>query len=647
MIALILPDTVSDKAYSYTWPADWPAPTFGQVVKVEFGKKARFGLVMGIESAAEPTRTLKAVLKLIRPEPYLDERECQIAEWLAEHYFVSLAEALFGLLPPNFTKKSRTAIKTELGVAKSHVPFLTDEQRRAVTAMRSGTQLLFGVTGSGKTEVYLEIAEKMRQSGKQIAILVPEISLTPQTTRRFLERFSEPIAIYHSMLSAAERTAIWHAVKCGELGIVVGSRSALLLPYQNLGLIAVDEEHDSSYQQEQSPYYDARDLAEQLTVLDPSLLTIFGSATPRLATYLRAKAGKIGLVELKERYGIHLPDVHIIDRRHDRAVQTALLGPVLKEALSDALEHGSQAILFLNRRGLAGAVICQDCGNALLCPSCDLPLTYHKQLGGERPLICHHCGYETAFPPHCPVCRHPLFRGGQWGTEALERELRITWPGARLLRLDRDSMKNHAQFVQLYEDFRHGRADILMGTTLVTKGWDIPNVQLVGVVSADQQLYFPDYQATERAFSLFTQVAGRAGRRESGTVYIQTLSPEHPAVQAAAHHDYVEFARAETGFRRAEHFPPFAELIQVTVRGRDEVKTRVRLERIAEQLQPFVSENCQLLGPAACFFPRLAEYFRFQLLIKVRAWPDGLADRLRVLQGEAGLTVRRNPSDML
>jgi primosomal protein N' (replication factor Y) (superfamily II helicase) len=500
---------------------------------------------------------------------------------------------------------------------------LNADQERAVKAIDGwldrnefAAALLRGVTGSGKTEVYLRAAEATLARGKSAILLVPEIALTLQIGRLCRARFGEGVAVLHSALNDAERAREWWRVQRGEARIVVGTRSAVFAPVKNLGLIVVDEEHEASYKQEESPRYHGRDTAIFRAKLE-NAVALLGSATPSLESFLNARDGKYELLLLGERIGSRsLAQVKVVDMREDfRSTHRA--GPFskqLRDAITDRLAAQTQTLILINRRGYSWFELCRACGATITCENCSISLTYHKQ---RNKLICHYCGYTREVARKCPKCEseHVQFIGD--GAERLEECLRELFPAARAGRLDRDTVRTKHGYPKILGAFAEGKLDILVGTQMVAKGHDFQRVTLVGVVSADLQLSRPDFRAAERTFQLLTQVAGRAGRGElPGEVLVETYYPEHYAIRFAASQDFDGFFEQEVHFRKMMHYPPFAALANILVRDR-KIENAIRWSRhIAEFLAPAESRGVRVLGPAQAPLARLKKDYRFQFLLK-------------------------------
>lgn len=456
---------------------------------------------------------------------------------------------------------------------------LTVEQREAIAKIKHGGKFLIrGVTGSGKSVIYREVAESVRANNRGVIILVPEISLTPQLFSFFAQKFAPAeIALWHSGLTENEREKIWYKVQSGEVKIVVGSRSALFLPVQNLGLIVLDEEHEWTYKQDQSPRYDTRTVAKKMSEAHDAIL-IFGSATPRVDTYADQALTKI---ELEKRIGeTQMPKVEIVDLRRQKK-SVGIVSDKLANAIAQSLGKGEQVLLFLNRRGSAGAMVCTECGHREECANCDTALAYHEA-GEKKALICHLCGHTKRPSDVCTKCGSASVKLIGFGTEKLERELKQKFPQAKIARADRDTATTHKKFHKIYADFREKKIDILLGTQMIAQGLDFPEVNLVGIVLADVGLHLPDFRTSERMYNLLTQVSGRSGRREKqGRVIIQTYNPQSAVIRAVADHNYREFFEQEIMLRKEHHLPPFREIVKFIVVDKEKEKAY----RVAKNLE--------------------------------------------------------------
>ncbi len=522
------------------------------------------------------------------------------------------------------------------------------------TAAASSTFLLHGVTGSGKTEVYLQAIAHALEQGKGAIVLVPEISLTPQTVERFKARFSSGklqtlVAVLHSHLSTGERHDEWHKIRQGRARIVIGARSAIFAPVEPLGLIIVDEEHEHTYKQEEAPRYHARDVAIMRGQMENAVV-VLGSATPSLESYANCIRGKFTLLDLPERVDNQkMPHVRVVDMR-----QTArdgkgppIFSPQLKEAITQRLERGEQTILFLNRRGYSTSLQCPKCGHVAQCPNCSVSLTYHRT---EQKLACHLCGHNEKVPSVCPEpkCNNPAIRFAGTGTQKVEAILEKLFPKARIKRMDADTMKRKDDYRRVLGDFRTGKVDILVGTQMIAKGLHFPNVTLVGIIYADMALHQPDFRAGERTFQLLTQVAGRAGRGDvEGEVFVQAFTPFHPAIQFARRHDFVGFYEQELEFREQLKYPPFSRVALLTLKGRNEEKVkfsadhlkRLLEKRLTESRAPAAGESKDsaaspgldigpravnfkdlvIAGPAPAPLLRVENVYRHQIMLRTRA----------------------------
>jgi primosomal protein N' (replication factor Y) len=485
----------------------------------------------------------------------------------------------------------------------------------AIAARQFHAFLLYGVTGSGKTEIYLNAIQAVVAQGRGALLLVPEIALTPAMASQFFSRFGDRVAILHSAFTDVERTDQWRRIRSGAASVVVGTRSGVFAPVRNLGLIVVDEEHDGSYKQEETPRYNGRDVA-LVRAQAARACVVLGSATPSLESRYNAARGKYTLLTLPGRIEARpMPEVELIDMRQEflETRQQATFSRKLVDAIGQRLENGEQTIILLNRRGFSSFVACRSCGERVQCANCSLTLTFHKR---DRRLLCHYCGYAEKVPSVCPKCGSDKVYFLGVGSERVEEELHRAFPTARVARLDRDTVTGKRQYEAILDGFREGSFDILVGTQMIAKGHDIPNVTLVGVVSADVGLGMPDFRAAERTFQLLTQVAGRAGRGNlPGIVLIQTINPDHYAVRMAAAQDYQAFYEKELEFRRAMSYPPFSAMANVLVRA-EKKELALRMSADLGMLLTPPPEKLRVLGPAEAPVPRLKAEYRYQLLIK-------------------------------
>lgn len=504
---------------------------------------------------------------------------------------------------------------------------LTEEQALAlsrlsafVTAGGFRVALLHGVTGSGKTEIYVRLARLVRAAGRTVLMLVPEIALTPVVAAFFREAFADRVAIQHSGLSDGERHDQWQRIRRGDIDVVVGTRSAVFAPLGRIGLIVVDEEHDGSYKQEESPRYNGRDVAI-IRAQRAGALVVLGSATPSMETYHHALAGKYERVVLERRVlNRPLAAVTVVDMREEYAAEgpDVVFSRALRDAMGARLDRGEQALVLLNRRGFATSVFCRQCGGTVDCPNCSVSLVVHGE-GASRRAHCHYCNFSTRVPPVCPKCAAPYMEQAGFGTERVEADVKRWWPSARVARLDRDAVRRKGSLARLLQDFRAGRIDVLAGTQMIAKGHDFPRVTLVGVISADVGLGVADFRASERTFQLLTQVAGRAGRGEqAGEAIVQTLYPDHYSIQLACHQDYPAFYEREIAFRQAMRYPPTVSLVNVIVRSRTFSGAMDAAAGLAESLRAADGDGraLRVLGPAPAPLGRLRGEYRVQILVK-------------------------------
>jgi primosomal protein N' (replication factor Y) len=520
--------------------------------------------------------------------------------------------------------------------------------------------LLHGVTGSGKTEVYLQAIAHALEHGKGAIVLVPEISLTPQTVERFKARFSSGqcqtlVAVLHSHLSAGERHDEWHKIRQGRARIVIGARSAIFAPVDPLGLIIVDEEHEHSYKQEEAPRYNARDVAIVRGQMEGATI-VLGSATPSLESYYNSQTGKYELLELLERADSKkLPVVRVVDMRQTirRGTLIPIFSPQLRDGIARRLENGEQVILFLNRRGYSTSLQCPQCGYVAECPNCSVSLTYHRV---EQKLSCHFCGHVETVPSACPNqnCGNAAIRYSGLGTQRVEETLKKLFPDARVVRMDSDTLKRKEDYRRILGDFRTGKIDVLLGTQMIAKGLHFPNVTLVGIIYADMALHQPDFRAGERTFQLLTQVSGRAGRGEvEGEVFVQAFTPFHPAIQHARRHDFKGFYEQEVEFRKQLNYPPFTRAALLTVKGRNEEKVKFAAEHLKRDLEPALADmhGLVLVGPAPAPLLRVETFYRYQLMIRDRRM-SALSKRLAAvsrkmsLPADVSLTIDIDPAGL-
>ncbi len=603
--------------------------------------RVEFATRQGDQKLAKPERELLAYLEL-HPGPHnLAELEDSVAKAstaaraLARHNLVTLAlEPMAAVITPPRPPHA-----------------LNPSQQTAFAALRGAIEsggfqafLLEGVTGSGKTEVYLNAIDATLALGKNALMLVPEIGLTPAVAGQFHHRFGERVAILHSAFHDTERAQQWRRIRSGEAGVVVATRSGVFAPVQNLGLVIVDEEHDNSYKQQETPRYHGRDVAV-MRARDMGAVIVLGSATPSLETRYNAERGKYTRLELPERIERRpMPRVDLIDMRQEflDTRKQATFSRALVDAVQERLENGEQSMLLLNRRGFSSFIACRACGQRVECANCSVTLTYHRR---DRRMLCHYCDYSTRVPDRCPKCESEYIQFLGTGSERVEEELHSAFARARIARLDRDTVRGKRDYETILSGFRAGSYDILVGTQMIAKGHDIPNVTLVGVINADLGLGLPDFRAAERTFQLLTQAAGRAGRGVTpGIVLIQTLNPDHYAIRCAAAQNYEMFYAKEIEFRRMMWYPPFGALANVVVRATREEDALTRSGSLGRVLNP-APEGVKVLGPAPAAVARLKNEYRYQMLIKASS-RKRLSEVLNVLRRFAA-QERWNPASLL
>ena len=495
--------------------------------------------------------------------------------------------------------------------------------------------LVHGITGSGKTQVYIEAVAAVRNNNRQAIVLVPEIALTSQIVARFKERFGDDVVVMHSKLSTGERYDAWQRLRTKQAGIVIGARSAIFAPLSDLGIIIMDEEHEFTYKQEETPRYHTRQIALKRTELTGGVV-IMGSATPAVETYYQALQQEHSLLVMDKRIaGAALPEVTVVDMREElRQKRRSVLSLPLQELLAETLRRGEQGIILLNRRGYATFVMCRECGHIIKCKHCDISMVYHSV---NNLLRCHYCQSIAATPTICPECSSRYIRFFGTGTQKLEENLITLFPGIRTVRMDQDTTGGKMAYDRILDGFANGNYDVLLGTQMVAKGHDVKNVTAVGIIAADSILNLPDFRAAERVFALLTQAAGRAGRGDkAGKVVVQTYNPEHYAVQAGANHDYVAFYEEEIGYRRGLGYPPYGQIIKLTIQADQESKARILADELIQELKNCVQdENVEIIGPFAAPVARIKDIFRMNIVIKTTEHSN-VKSHIR----EMGLTMR-------
>ena len=614
------------RTFTYRVPeplADRALP--GVQVEVPFRGRPRRGFLIGLEaeSTLERVESLGAVLT----PPLLTPHLLELARWIAEYYLAPLGEVLAASLPGGLDgfAKSRARLKAVedavMALALPEPHRLTAEQREALGEVEAALArggfallLLHGVTASGKTEIYMRAADRVRAQGGQTLVLVPEVALGAQVVAAFRARFGRRVGVLHSYLGVGERRRNWELASRGALDVVVGARSAVFAPLPNLKLVVVDEEHEPAYKQSEQLRYHGRDTAVRRAQL-LGIPVVLGSATPSLESLANAARGKYRRVRLAGRVaGRAMPTMRVVDLRRD-AQGDALLSRPLRAALAARLERGEQALLFLNRRGHSHYTQCRQCGHVPECPNCDITLTLHL---APRTWRCHYCDHREPARAECPACGTPFLRHSGAGTQRAEREVQAAFPAARVARLDLDVAREQGRAADVLQGFARGAADILIGTQMIAKGLDFPRVTLVGVLDADVALHLPDFRAAERTYQLIVQVAGRAGRGpRPGEVFVQTCTPDHPAISAAILGDERLFLERELEERREAGYPPHLRLVSLLFSGRDEALVERAAGAVGEALrEPAAASQVTVLGPAPQALARLRNQFRWHLLLK-------------------------------
>ena len=631
MICEVIPEkrTGPDKdTFTYKVPAILENQIqIGSIVDISFGKKTIRGVIDKIQETSDKKQAgyqIKAILS-VNPDFIIPKQYIEVAKWISEYYLCSLGEAIALFLPPRISKSRNSVVSSQLSVINTKVK-LNTEQSEVFNRLKSKLDnpekpaLLYGVTGSGKTEVYIKLAEEVLHRNKQVIILTPEIMLTPQIVNKFEECFPGLVCLMHSGLSASQKYKSYKDFYNNEKKIMIGPRSALLVPSNNLGLIIIDEEQEDAYKQEKDPRYHAVSIAEIIAKKTESLL-LLGSATPRIETYHKAIKGEYELFNLKNRYQkMILPTAEIVDLKNE--IKYDNLSPIsgkLQKKIQEVLDNKRQIILFLNRRGMATFVSCRECGEVILCPNCSVPMIYHVY-DKKNILDCHHCDFKTKVPDICPECGSQKIKFFGAGVDKIESEVINMFPKARIRKVDAKSLSNKNDYIKLHQDIKDHKIDILIGTQILAKGLDIPAVDLVGVISADTGLHLPYYRAGEKVFSLITQVSGRSGRKDNvGQTIIQTYWPESNAVLLAAKHDYHTFYESEIKDREKLGYPPFCHLVSVVSENANESKAKNEINEIAEKLK---KGKINFIGPAKCFLSRINNKYRYHLIIKTDKLPN-------------------------
>ena len=620
--------------FTYSFETDSCVVLPGMRVMVPFGNRKIQAYVIDVLDSAPPGDfEIKPIIRAIDKEPLFDRKDYELALWMEKFYFSSRGEILDTMIPGGRRDVVYGALDADNAIPRPDV-VLSDEQENAVrTVMDSDGAMfyLFGVTGSGKTEVFLRCAEEVISRGGQVIYLVPEITLTHQLALQVLKRFRNNVAVLHSGLTDSQRIAQWRKIKRGEVSLVIGARSAVFAPFSNLKMIIIDEEHENSYKSGNSPRYHARQVAQK-RISDCGGKLLMGSATPSLeAWHLMQDPSKMVRINLTRRVGGgSMPKVTVSDMTRE----SGIFGPLLQEKMHRTLADGKQVILFLNRRGYSYYFHCRSCGYELKCPHCDVAMTYHRR---RNLLQCHYCGHSQRPVSSCPQCGSMDVMYSGFGTEQVEQELQRLFPLYRTARLDTDTVSSDRSNIQrTLDDFREGKVNILLGTQMVAKGLNFPNVRLVGIVMADSGLMIPDFRAEERTFDLIVQVSGRSGRSDSaGEVVVQTRMKDNPAISYAVNGDVEGFFDMELGVRKDTSFPPFSRMVNIVLRSANATAARKAADELASLLRGSLKDT-YVYGAAECPIEKIRASYRFQILLRSQK-PASMLSGLNRVMGEVKL----------
>lgn len=636
--------------FTYSFDSDQMTVQAGMRVMVPFGKRNLQAYVIDVmDKAPSVDFEIKGITRVIDKEPIFDRKDYELAVWMEKFYFSSRGEVLDTMIPGGRRDTVFSGLDADEAMPRPDVT-LSEEQENAVkTVMETDHRMyyLFGVTGSGKTEVFLRCAEKVIAEGGQVIYLVPEITLTHQLALQVLKRFQNNVAILHSGLTDSQRIAQWRRIKHSEVGLVIGARSAVFAPFSNLKMIIIDEEHENSYKSGNAPRYHARQVAQK-RISDCGGKLLMGSATPSLESWQMMKdPSKMVRIDLTHRVGGgSMPRVEIADMSKEEGI----FSKVLQEKMLRTLAAGKQVILFLNRRGFSYYFHCRSCGYELKCPNCDIALTYHKR---HNVLQCHYCGYSQKPITVCPDCGSMDVMYSGFGTEQVEQEISRLFPLYRVARLDTDTVaKDRSNIQKTLDDFRAGKIQILLGTQMVAKGLNFPNVQLVGIIMADSGLLIPDFRAEERTFDLLVQVSGRSGRADSnGEVIVQTRMKDNPAIAFAAKGDVEGFFNQELSIRKDTKFPPFSRMVNIVVRSSNAAAARGFADTLAKMLTSQARKTL-VYGASECPIEKIRTYYRFQILLRSTNPADMLSLLNRVMREvkvpyNVSVDIDVDPTDLL
>ncbi len=617
------------KSFTYRLPDECGHAGVGVRVTAPFGSRSLNGCVVGeCDSPPAGVGEIRDIKRVIDAKPVFGPETLACAGWMADMYMCSLGEALSAMIPGG--KRETMAETDELPPEEEARDYGLAERQLAaaasISSRSSGSFYLYGVTGSGKTDVFLSVSRKVVEGGRGVIYLVPEISLTHQVVRIFRAVFGERLAVLHSGLTPSERLREWKSVYEGGVDVVIGARSAVFAPFPSLGLIVIDEEHEGSYKSGSSPRYHARQVAMYRASREKAIL-LMGSATPSVEAYHRIREGKMESFHLPDRLsGGKMPDVEVVDMRS----QSGPLSSRLVDEIGRTTAAGRQVILFINRRGFSYFFHCKSCGYQMTCRHCSVSLTYHRE---RSKMLCHYCGYAADPIRVCPECGSMDVGYSGFGTEGIEGEIQALFPKLAIRRIDADAVRKRAFLKKALSEFKDGKIQVLIGTQMVAKGLNFPGVKLVGIVNADTGFQLPDFRAAERTFSLLVQVSGRAGRSlPDGKVLIQTLQPENPAIVLAARGAIDDFYSREIDVRRSLKFPPFSRLIRVVLRGKIKARTLQETGKLADALSAEVAGAGEILGPAECPISRISGSYRFHAIVRTGSFSEAHGAVARVIE---------------
>ena len=628
-------------------------------VKVPFGQKTLIGFCIGTEENSKIDKTIKIknIIEVLDKNSILTKESLELGKWLSENYLCSFGEALATIVPVSLTiPKSSLKIKKNIKQEENRIE-LNSYQKNACDKIFAALEqnenknfLLHGVTGSGKTEVYLRCIQKAIDNNKSAIFLLPEISLTPQFIDILNKKFGNIVALWHSGVTKIQKYKIFDSIQKGNIKIVVGARSAVFLPFTNLGVIIIDEEHENTYKQNNKPSYDAKEIALWRAKYNNAVV-IFGSATPSIEMYKKCLDKQINLIEMPYRIDKRaLPNIELVSLKSAKG-KFSVFSQKMLSAIKTALARREQVIVFLNKRGFSSSIACDNCDTLVQCPNCSISFVYHKN---PEKLKCHYCGAELKFPVKCSKCGKTHFRTIGVGTQRVEEELKIFFPYTKIFRLDADTATSKTIYSKVYEGIKNEEYSILLGTQMVTKGFDFPRVSLVCVVNADMSLYLPDFRSSERTFQLITQVAGRCGRGKiKGKVLVQTMYPENYALEFAKKYDYKSFFEHELNYRKELNYPPFCNIAKITVRHADEDKALAFTEKLYGFIDKQIMESnfyINLLGPSQSYIFKANGTYRWQIILKgARKELKTVLEKIENINipNQTYINVELDPNDLL